>query len=218
VLRFLLSLRHPEVRSALMACNMTAADAREGWSLLETLGAARFEGTPPPAPSFTVIDDLLAWQTRWFAIAEATLGRRLPAVKQRVFLNLGRAYGIAVIASVQLFMDRLDELRDPAGRHGPDGPRALQALAERGLNQAVIDRAQALLLSLRDVRVGPDHLPDAAIARDEAALWRWYLEWAVIARAGIKERALLRRMGLRMASGAADEAVHGEPPAPGVAT
>jgi hypothetical protein len=79
-------------------------------------------------------------------------------------------------------------------RHGRDGPRAL-------------------LLSLRDVRVGPEHVPDAAIARDEAALWRWYLEWAVIARAGIKERALLRRMGLRLASGAAEEAVQSEPTA-----
>jgi hypothetical protein len=65
--------------------------AREGCSLLEALGAARFEGTPMPTPSETTLDDLFKWQTRWFPIAEATLGRRLPTVKTKLFKNIGRA-------------------------------------------------------------------------------------------------------------------------------
>jgi hypothetical protein len=99
-------------------------------------------------------------------------------------------------------LDRLAELCDPAGKHGPDGPIALKALAERGLDQAVIDQAASLLLALARPTA---ESADTTIERDETALWRWYLEWAAIARTEIKERALLRRMGLRLASGAAED-------------
>jgi hypothetical protein len=196
------------------ACKMTAADAREGWTLLEALGTADFERTTKLPSSPKIIEDLGKWQTRWFAIAEATLGRRMPAVAERLFLNLGRAHGIDLLASVQLMVDRLAELRDPAGKCGPDGPRALAALAARGLDQAVIEQAESLLSAMQRPTADPGSATsEEAVARDEEALWRWYLEWAQIARTQIKERCLLRRMGLRMAGGAADEAAQSGPSA-----
>jgi hypothetical protein len=209
-LRFLLSLRDIDVRSAMIRCKMTAADAREGWSLLETLGTADFENTVKLPSTPKIIEELTRWQTHWFAIAEATLGRRMPDIKDRVFLNLVRGYGTDVFASVQLMIDRLAELRDPAGRLGADGPRAVEALAERGLDQAIIDQAAALLSAMQL----PTSCADEDIDRDRDALWRWYLEWVVIARAEIKERALLRRMGFRMAGSAAEDTEQEAPPAP----
>jgi hypothetical protein len=210
VVRFLLSLRHVDVRSAMKACNMTDADAEEGWSLLRALGAGRFERTPMPPPPDTVLLDLCAWQTLWLPVAEATLGRCFPAVKERVFLNLSRTPDRGASVAVRVLVDRLGELRDPRGRSGLDGPRALGALAARGLDQAVIDRGRALLEALRHTCPSLEPEPREAIERDQDALWRWYLEWATIARGRIKERALLRRMGLRRAGGTEDDAEKAE--------
>jgi hypothetical protein len=185
----------------MVGCGMRDADAQQGWSLLKAMGAARLDDTPPP-PKRTTTRDVHDWQTRWFPIVEATLRARFPDEATPFFNNLSPMSGPEVMLSAQLFIDRLDELADAASNFGPDGLRARAVLAERGFTPAVLDRGKALLDEVRHPEIGPSPVVDFdAIARDEAALWRWYTEWSAIARASIKEHALLRRMGFRMVGG-----------------
>jgi hypothetical protein len=205
-LRFLLALRHPAVCSAMVGCGMRDADAQHGWSLLQAMGAIRLDKTPPPAPKSAGIRDVHDWQTRWFPIVEATLRARFPGLAVAFFNNLSPRSGPEVMVSAQLLVDRIDRLADAAGTFGPDGPCARVVMAERGFTAAVLDRGKALLAGVHRPEMGPSPEPDdEAIACDEAALWRWYGEWSAIARASVKEHALLRRMGFRMVGGAGDE-------------
>jgi hypothetical protein len=51
----------------------------------------------------------------------------------------------------------------------------------------------------------------AALARAEAAVWAWYLEWSQIARVAVTQRASLRELGLlSVRRGEDDEAASGD--------
>ena len=97
------------------------------------------------------------------------------------------------------------------------GKDARKLLARRGLTPKVIDEAKALLEQVTTLEEVPAELPDleeerTRLTEAEDAMWAWYLEWAEIARAAIKDRALLRRLGFlassapRRSSGTTDDA------------
>ena len=101
VLRFLRGLSHPRVASALAAHGFSQADWDEGWQLLQTAsGRWLLREQPTRAPDPTVIEELDAWENRWFPVAEATLRRRKPEVADKIFLNLAQTSGIEVAVSV----------------------------------------------------------------------------------------------------------------------
>jgi hypothetical protein len=80
---------------------------------------------------------------------------------------------------------------------GPDQPSIKDVLAQRGLTQAVIDEAKAMLASATTVMteepIGPQD-PES-IAAAEEAVWAWYLEWSAIARMAIQDRRLIYYLG-----------------------
>src|SRR5690606_1563618 len=101
-------------------------------------------------------------------------------------LNLHQADLEEVVITVTTLLHRLDELEDPQGPAGADGPKALALLAERKADAAVRDQAQALLDELQHFSV--DHAAATAeqqkqeLVESEQQAWGWYLEWSRIAR------------------------------------
>jgi hypothetical protein len=200
MVRFLRGLAQPGVVDALKAYGFTGADRDEGWRLLRSSTGewmTRSRPTPTRAADPTIIQQLDAWENRWFPIARVTLRRRKPAVADRVFLNLSQTSGIGVILTVGAFIRRVRQLETD----GPDGQEALAILRSRGLTDDVLARAETLLKSLCDVE------QDAAMVRDpqadaarrkqaEDGMWSWYREWSTIARKAVDDGNSLRALGL----------------------
>ncbi len=199
VLRLLLGLRNQRIASAMALYGLRQEYIDEGWRLLQGLKSVKMD-TPPFGPNDAkVIEELDAWENRWFPVADATLSRRFPAVQARLFLNLSQTEGPQVVISVSTFVERWDQMGKADGPYGPEGPKAVDLLATRGLTQGVVEQARALLGSLRKAAPAtPPPSPEdqrAEAARAEDALWAWYLEWSRIARTAVKQRVLLHQLG-----------------------
>ena len=213
-LRLLIGLRDPRVAAALAARGFGDRELREGWALLRRLSVETFEAAAPaPARPGRSRAELLArldaWESTWFAIASATLGRRAPEVHGWLLRNLARGEGLAVVMTVTTFVARHERLGAPPAEGGlgalGEGGRA--ALAERGLTDAVIGEAKALLSELATASapvVGSSEGGKArrdGYAEAERELWAWCLEWGAVVRAGVRDRSLLRRLGVPQGSG-----------------
>jgi hypothetical protein len=198
-LKLLLNVHHSLILPVMEAHGYAKEDDDEGWELLRAISYAKNRIAKPPAPNTTTIHRIDTWENVWFPIAQATLTRRFPAVAAKFFHNLSQMSGADVVVSVQLFLDRYDDLTKEESGYGPEGAQAKEMLAARGLTPAVLDEARALLLALRDPRpaLSPESLEQAKIDAQKAedALWGWYLEWSPIARMATKNRVLLHQLG-----------------------
>lgn len=207
-LQLLLGLRYPDVAKALSAYGFDDDEQKEGWELLRALGKSRGQILQPVADA-TVIAQLDTWENRWFPVAQATLTRRYPAAAAKFFQNLSQVTGREVAMTVQLFVDRYDELTVEGSSYGPEGVKAKETLAARGITDEVMSEARALLESLR--HTAPAATPasieqaKAEAQKAEDALWGWYLEWSQVARTAIKNRWLLHQLGFLSSSGSASE-------------
>lgn len=202
VVRFLLGIRRPRVVAALGSYGFSQATLDEGWTLLRGLVGERL--AVPAAPVVvdpSLIDRLDEWENKWFVIAEATLGRHHPEVRDAVFLNLSRTTGPEVTVSVGTFLQRLSALAE--GSAEDQVARAL--LDERGLNADEVGKAREILDTLGAAEEAKPPVVDAAaIAAAEQAMWDWYLEWSAIAQLAIKDGRLLRALGYRRGSDRAE--------------
>ncbi|MBK8256480.1 MAG: hypothetical protein IPK82_27905 [Polyangiaceae bacterium] len=204
MLKFLLGVRNARAAAVLKGYGFSEKDLNEGWALLRALGKSRLDAEETPgAYDPALVQQLDAWENKWFPIADATLRRHAPTVHASFFRNLSQTEGAAVIVGVGTFIERfhsLDKAEDKGGPKGGGGKAAKKKLQERGLTDAVIQEAQALLKELGSLS---DPVPDVATSDDQEAqlakaedeMWAWYLEWSQIARTKIKQRALLRSMG-----------------------
>lgn len=210
-LQFLHALGHPRIARALAGIGFKQADLDEGWTLLRTLREVRFDAAPPSVDP-GVLARLDQWENRWFPVADAAIKRRHPAVHAALFLNLSQATGLDVIHTVSVLLERLDAL---AASSDPEAKAALEILRARGLDDARLGEARALLTTLTTLPPAstPPDVEDAeALAQREAALWAWYLEWSALARSVIGDRRLLRSMGFLRGkrAGASDDEREGE--------
>lgn len=195
VLDFLMGLRFPRVIAALTPYGFTQEALDEGWRLRRGLAGEKL-ATPAPADDDEepYLEQLDAWENKWFVIAEAVLRRHHPAVADRVFLNLSRTSGAGVMVSVGVFLDRVAALAT-----GSAEEKAAHALlSTRGLSPAVVGDAQKLIAALTTLRNPAAPVMDPAVrAAAEDEMWRWYLEWSSIARTVIRDGNLLRSLGFR---------------------
>jgi hypothetical protein len=219
VLRFLLGLRNRKIASALAGRGFTKSELEEGLTLLRAVATVSLAQLPPMPTDPAVINALDAWENEWFPVADASLSRHYPAVRDKLFLNLSQTEGPAVIVSVGTFVDRLATLTRAEGGYGADGKEARKLLNRRGLNETVIDRAKTLLGQVKEIESMPEPMDieqhRAETAEAEAAMWGWYLEWSQIARSVIKDRGLLRQLGfLRPTSTTSADPTSGGQPSP----
>ncbi len=182
VTTFLIGLRHRVIREQLAVHGLTDREIERGWRLVMAVGDdGRFAQAPSTAP---LIAELDAWENLWFPIADAALRARLPEVHAVLFKNLKQSTGLEVVMGVRTFVDRVEVLEGEG--------RAL--LNARGLTSARLDEARALLGRIE--RADSTPLPSVAdAANDEDAMWRWYKEWAAVARVAITDRRQRTALG-----------------------
>jgi hypothetical protein len=221
-LRLLLGLRNPRVASAMSAYGLKESDIDEGWSLLQALGRGRLAVVPVQPSDATTLEQLDAWENRWFPIADASLSRRFPAVHARLFLNLSQTEGPEVAVSVSTFIERWDQMGAKDSPYGAEGSRAREILATRGITPSTIEEARGLLTQLHKVAppvVSPSvEAQRADLSRAEDELWGWYLEWSQVAQVAVKQRVLLRQLGFLADRGTADVPPTPEPTSGGETT
>jgi hypothetical protein len=208
VLKLLLGLRNGKIAGALVAHGFTDEDLAEGWALLQKITRTKLDSVlegPTSDPSARVLLD--RWENKWFPIAQATLQRRAPEVKEWMFQNIAQSEGAAMVLSVSVFLKRWEDLAKSkeAGGYGPGGKEAREMLEQRGFKQAVIDEARALLERLRVI--GPLKIEEQSPSFEEAEkeLWGWYLEWSKILRIALQDRKLLRQLGFLKPSSGKDK-------------
>jgi hypothetical protein len=210
VLRFLRGLSRPRVSAALAAAHgFSQAHWDEGWELLRAATGRRLTRALPVADSgaAAIVDELDAWENRWFPLAQATLRRHHPAVAHKVFLNLSQTSGIQVVITVSTFVERIRALA--AG--DADSQAALALLKGRGLTDSVLAQAEGMLKELRTVQptTQPIDIEEAAHAAHrrhaQEALWAWYREWSTIARNVIRDGNMLRMLGFLTPNGRGDD-------------
>ncbi|WP_437783514.1 hypothetical protein [Sorangium sp. So ce1097] len=213
-LRFLSAAgKNRQIRALLRERGYADEDHREGWELLHR--ASGF-GTGEPdevedAEVGKAIAELDAWDEPHFRLIRAALQRRHPAQERFVFDNLSAQAGPAAVVSVKTLLDRLDEKSPARKATRKDDHAALQTLAKRGITREERSRLRQLVDTATGAGAAAEEgdeeeAGDAGSARAlvdsqehvEAlrALHAWYREWAETARAVIKRRDFLVRLGL----------------------
>ncbi|WP_437569032.1 hypothetical protein [Sorangium sp. So ce542] len=197
------------IRTLMAGAGMTDDDILEGRTLLlDVLAAPRRAGasadTDDARAQRAATGELDQWDEPNYARYGAALRRRFPDVHDYVFKDLAPSTGTASVRGVATFLARLDALEngtdpDRAGAKQSD-KRAVAFLATRGLDKAERRRLKGLV----DVALGPTsplpeptELPEAARRREALVKLRGsFDEWSTTARAVIKKRSYLIRLGL----------------------
>jgi hypothetical protein len=189
VLDFLIALESPEIQAELGSHGMSADVIEEGWRLLRDF--ARHRRLYVPEDRVAQIPALEAWEARWRVVADAALAGRFPAVHRALFAKLGRGQGRMVVASTDVFIDRLRTLRK---RRDAESRDAVAILEKRGLGEATLREAEEHIRSLARLRETKAPDPKRQKATSDA-LWSWYLEWSKISRAVIRDARMLKALG-----------------------
>jgi hypothetical protein len=217
------------IRTLLHAGGMNDDDIVEGRDLLMgCLAAPRGNVAPQDTEAAqaqrAAAAELDEWDEPNFARYQAALTRHAPEVADYVFNQLSASTGAKATQGVATFLERIDTLdrgTDPArAKSKKSDKKAIELLAARGLDKKERDRLGALV----EVALGPTSvLPDGVDAGQEAraarreklvGLRQWYDEWATAARALVKKRGHLIRVGLAQRKVKA-KPVQPPPPAPG---
>ena len=210
VTRFLAGIAgSAQVRTAMAAAGMDDAAMNEGQELLlATLSSP----VPVRGKQDTVeaqaqraaaarVDD---WDEPNFACARGALTRFFPAAGEYLFAgNLQAAQGASAVQGVATFLLRLDALEqgtDPA-RAGTrdDDKKAVDLLAKRGITaevRAVLSRDVKLVLGPTPALPAAPVVEPAERRGKLVALRLWFEDWSGTARAHIKKRGHLIRLGL----------------------
>jgi len=212
-LSLLLGLRHPEVAEVLAQSGFEQADIDDGFERIKALTSGTLERRAPrESSSQGTLAQLDAWENRWFPVIDASLKARHPQAHEWLVGRLRQASGILLAPTMMMLVERLVALPEEPSL-GAEGKAARALLEKRGLTAAVLQEAVELTEGLRRPESSRPHVaPDVEGQRKaEAALWAWYLEWSTIARAGIKDKRLLRECGLSAGKKAAREAAAAAP-------
>jgi hypothetical protein len=217
------------IRTSLHEGGMQDEDIVEGRSLLlaclaAPLGNAAVQDTPEAQAQRAAAAELDEWDEPNFARYQATLVRHAPDAAEYVFHELSASTGPKATQGVATFLQRINALdhgSDPArAKSKKADKKAVELLAKRGLTKKVRDHlAELVETALGPTSVleeGADPGLEAREARREklVALKQWYDEWATTARALVKKRVYLIRLGLAQRK----TKVKAKPPTPPVAT
>ncbi len=197
------------IRATLAAHGYDEEEHARGWALLHTV--AGYEMRPAPAKTSgaetsvaTAIAEIDAWDEPNLRIARAALTRLHPEAATFVLDGLEPAAGAAAVVGVKAFLDRLDALQKSPERKATreEDKAALDTLATRGIDanerarlRALVERAEgytATDLGAERARAARQEAEDVALKE----LRVWYDDWAEMARALVKRREHLIRLGL----------------------
>lgn len=208
--------RNPVVRGALLARGLTDEELAAGWKLYTDVHGFSASGEPKAATRETAaaqaINEIDAWDAPAFGAAHAVLDARYPEAASFLFENLEASVGVAAIAGVERFLDRVDALRDgKAASVDADSGRAAAALLA---TRRIVDeqRAAALRALIATARLGarPEEVipaPEMDPRRRDVAqsFVVWLNEWREVARVAVARRDYRISLGLAQRRQSADE-------------
>lgn len=193
------------IRRLMNARGYTDADHKEGWTLLHKVSG--LTGADSPDDTDTSVRDAMSTLDNsdedLYRIVRASLTRLHPAQAAFVLKDLAPATGPDSILSVKNLLDRLDVLeqgRTPASIKEDNA--ALATLATRGFTPEERARFRKLVQVAQSAANVPPVDPAAEAASEEKlvadliALRAWFEDWSETARAAIKRRDYLIRLGL----------------------
>jgi len=201
----------PEIRTLMGQGGMTDADIAEGGKLLLACWGhlptpEREQDTEAAKRQRAATAELDQWDEPNFTRYGATLRRHYPSAWEYVFHELSASTGSEAVAGVAMFLKRLKALEegsDPARKESKkEDKKAVALLGDRGLppeeRKRLSDLVDVALEPTSTLDPEPEHDKKRKAERVKAlvALKDWYEEWAATARALIKKRAYLIRMGL----------------------
>jgi len=188
--------RNPVVRGTLLARGLTDEELALGWQLYSDLHGFGKQAQALPATKQTAaaqaINALDAWDAPAYGAAHAVLDVRFPEVSAFLFKNLEATIGLATVAGVQRFLDRLALLRDgKAPNVDPEkGRAAIEPLATRKIVDAAKEAELRQLIDTARLGARPDEVIIPAEMdprrRDVAEPYiNWLNEWREVARVSI---------------------------------
>ncbi len=192
----------PAIRARLARRGYTPEEHQRGWSLLHAASGYELEpalGTHSDPEVLAAVSELDDWDEDGFRIIHAALGRLHPAQDRAVLAGLAPARGAGSVLSVKLLLDRLDTL-DKSQDAGDKA--ATKTLATRGITQAERKRLRGLIAIAEKGTSQPAPDTSARDAQNEkrqqalVELRAWYEDWSNMARALVKRRDRLIRLGL----------------------
>lgn len=200
------------LRSILAQRGYTADEHRRGWHLLHKVSGYESDPVAAPAPvedktAARAVAETDAWDDDNLPIIDATLRHRYPDQHAFVLRDLRAGKGAASLVVVKTLLDRVDILESGKGRPAAQktaDQAALATLAARVLDEKERARLRALLDQAERygavADLGAQQQSEEAAADKRLAdlreLRAWYEEWSTIARAIIKRRDHLLRLGL----------------------
>jgi hypothetical protein len=189
------------IRRAMMLRGYGSTDHREGWQLLSDttgfVGASEdFEAEDTDVAE--AIRELDAADETLIRVVRATLRRRYPDQAARVLTNLEPASGAAAVLTIATLLERLAELDKSRDK---EDQAAMALLGRRGVDEAERNHLRGLVKkaqSAKPVESASDDELDAERKYKNALvrLRAWFEEWSDMARATIRRRDHLIRLGL----------------------
>lgn len=209
---------NPVVRAALLSRGLSDEELEQGWKLFSELNGFSGATAARPATAQTAaaqaLNELDAWDAPAFGAARAVLEARFPAVANFLFNNLDANDGIAAVAGVERFLERIAALR--AGKADGVPAEAAGAAVDLLATRKILDgpREAELRTLIETVRRGarPEEVvpaPEIDPRRVEVAhaYITWIHEWREVARVAIARRDYRISLGIaqRRRNGAAAE-------------
>jgi hypothetical protein len=214
--------RNPVVRGELLARGLTDEELGKGWALYTELHGFGSPGSARPLANQTfaaqAINELDAWDAPAFTAAHAVLDMRYPEVSRYLFDNLQANVGVAAVVGVELFLNRIDQLREGKadGVNVEAGQAAVALLATRRIIDP--ERAQRLRGLIEAAKLGarPDEVATAAPEdprRSNVAesYIHWLHEWREVARVAIGRRDYRISLGIAQRRTTTDDGDLAEP-------
>ena len=200
--KFLTASGEVPIATLLAQRGFSEEDRQEGWALLDA-ATGRHLAMPEISGTFQtqynqVLNKLDEWENVWFDVADAALGRVAKSAHAKLFQNLSKATGGAVLLTVKSFVGRLREIQ---GDESEEMQQAAAVLAKRGLNEACIAEAEGLVAEIENAQPPADPPTDTTalkIAREQATatMWAWFLDWSKTACTVVKNRNYHVMLGL----------------------
>jgi hypothetical protein len=216
-----------EVRVALMARGYSQAEHEQMWSLIGRLTALPTATVHPRDEKVeAALTELNDWDEPNFAVITTILQRKFPAQAAFVFQDLAPSpIAAQAVVSIATLLDRFDALEKSPDRKSTRkvDHEALERLSERGYTKEERKRLRALVTTAQKVsavEVVPVSSEEADAIKLE--LYGFLNEWTTQAKAVIKRRDLLIRLGIgkrkkRTAAAPVPAPVPGPAPSPGTA-
>lgn len=219
--------RNAVVRGTLRARGLSDDELGRGWVLYADLNGFGKQGQAQSATKETAaaqaINTIDAWDAPAYSAAHAVLDTRFPAVACFLFENLTATTGVAAVAGVQRFLDRLDLLRDgkATGVDPDQGRAAVELLAIRKIVDATKEAELRQLIEVARLGARPEEVIEATEMnprrREVAEAYiQWLNEWREVARVSIARRDYRISLGLAQRRQSGDDSDDHEP-APAVA-